>query len=46
VTQYNPVTGEGVLFVQYINIFLKLKAEANSYPGWIHSPEDEERDVE
>jgi len=26
VTQYNPETGEGVLFVHYINTFLKLKA--------------------
>ena len=27
VTQYNPVTGEGGFFVDYINTFLKLKAE-------------------
>jgi hypothetical protein len=29
VTQYDPKTGEGGHFVQYINTFLKLKAEAN-----------------
>ena len=26
VTPYNPETGEGGLFVEYINSFLKLKA--------------------
>jgi len=26
VTQYNPETGEGGIFVDYINTFLKLKA--------------------
>ena len=28
VTQYNPETGEGGLFVELINNFLKLKLEA------------------
>jgi len=32
--------------VEYINTFLKLKTEAGGYPGWVHSPEDEERYVE
>jgi len=41
VTQYNPETGEGGLFANYINTFLKLKAEASGYPGWVRSPEDE-----
>ena len=27
VTQYNPQTGNGGFFVQYIDTFLKLKAE-------------------
>jgi len=43
VTQYNPETGEGGLFVDYINTFLKLKAEASGYPDWVKNPEDEER---
>ena len=42
VTLYDPKSGEGVLFVDYINTFLKLKAEASGYPGWVHSPEDKE----
>ena len=46
VTQYNPETGDGGLFVDYINTFLKLKAEASGYPGWVRSPEDEELYVE
>jgi len=46
VTQYNPETGEGGLFVDYINTFLKLKAEASVYSGWLRSPEDEEQYVE
>ena len=46
VTQYNPEAGKGGNFVDYINTFLKLKAEASGYPGRVHSPEDEERYVE
>ena len=46
VTEYKPETGEVALFVDYINTFLKLKAEASGYPGWVRSPEDEERYVE
>jgi hypothetical protein len=39
-TQYNPETGEGGLFVQYVNTFLKLKAEVSGYPDWVQCPED------
>ena len=46
VTQYNPKTGEGGLFVDYINTFLKLIAEAIGYPGRVRSPDDEELYVE
>jgi hypothetical protein len=42
VTQNKPETGEGGLFVDYINTFLKIKAEASGYPFWVRSPEDEE----
>ena len=42
VTQYSPETGDGGHFVDYINTFLKLKAEASCYPGWVRSPDDEE----
>jgi hypothetical protein len=43
VTQYDPKTGEGGHFVQYIDAFLKLKAKASGYPGWVQGPEEEER---
>jgi len=43
VTQYDPKTGEGSHFVQYIDTFLKLKAEASGYPGWVQGPEDQNR---
>ena len=43
ITQYNRETAEGGLFVEYINTFLKLKAEASGYPSWVRCPEDEER---
>jgi len=32
--------------VNYINTFLKLKAEASGYPGWVRSREDVDRYVE
>ena len=41
VTQYDPDTCEGGLFVEYINTFLKLKAEASGYPSCVRTPEDE-----
>jgi len=41
VTQYNPDTGNGGLFVEYINPFLKLKPEASGYPSWVRTPYDE-----
>jgi len=45
VTQYDPKTGEGGHFVQYVDTFLKLKAEASGYPGWMQGPEDQDRSV-
>ena len=46
ITQYCRETDEGGLFVDYINTFLKLKAEASVYPSWVRSPEDEERYIQ
>ena len=43
VTKYDPQTGNGGLFVQYIDSFLKLKAEASVYPSWVQSPADNDR---
>ena len=41
VTQYDPATGQGGLLVEYIDTFLKLKAEASGYPSWVRTPEDD-----
>ena len=41
-SQYDSATGHGGLFVEYINTFLKLKAEASGYPSWVRNPEDED----
>jgi hypothetical protein len=46
VTRYDHPTGEGGLFVDYINTFLKLKAEGSGYPCRVRGPEDEERYIE
>ena len=45
-TQYNPETGEGGLFVAYIITFLKLKADPSGYASWVHSPKEEDRYVD
>lgn len=39
----DPQTGEGGLFAQYIDTFLKLKADASGYPDWVQCPECEDR---
>jgi len=46
VTQYDASTGEGGLFVEYIDTFLKLKAEASGYPSWVRNRADEDRYIE
>ncbi|XP_060564754.1 uncharacterized protein LOC132723964 [Ruditapes philippinarum] len=39
-TQYDPKTGSGGLFANYINTFLKFKQEASGSPDWIHNEQD------
>jgi hypothetical protein len=46
VTQFDPATGKRGLFVQYINTFLMLKAEASVNPTWVRTPDDEDRVVQ
>jgi len=43
VTCYGPETGEGGIFANYIDTFLKLKTEASGYPSWVRTADDEER---
>jgi hypothetical protein len=42
VTHYEPQRGRGGLFAEYIDTFLKLKAQASGYPSWVRTPEDED----
>ena len=46
VTQYNQETGEGGLFAEYINTFLKPKAEGSGYSNWVRTPNDEDQYIE
>ena len=41
VTQYDPSTGDGGLFAQYMNTFIKIKMEASGYPS--HCDPDQEK---
>jgi len=43
VMRYNTELNEVGIFVHYINMFLKLKAEASGYPSRVQDPEYEER---
>ncbi|KAG8239990.1 hypothetical protein J437_LFUL018632 [Ladona fulva] len=42
-TIYNPDTGEGGLFKEYIDFFLKIKQEASGFSGWCNSNKDRSR---
>ena len=37
---YDKNSNSGVLFVQYVNLFLKLKQESSGYLSWVQSEED------
>jgi hypothetical protein len=37
VTCYDPATGTGGHFEDYIDTFLKLKQQANVYPSWVRT---------
>jgi hypothetical protein len=40
--QHSTIPNWGGLFVDHINTFLKLKAEASSYTAWVRTPQDED----
>ena len=40
---YDPATGTGGHFVDYIDTFLKLKQEASGYPSWVRTEDDKVR---
>ncbi|XP_062597068.1 uncharacterized protein LOC134258520 [Saccostrea cucullata] len=39
-TQFDLSTGEGGIFGEYINLFLKIKQEASGWPSWVKDEED------
>jgi len=43
VTRYDPETGSGGFFAEYIDTFLKLKQEASGYASWVRTEDDEVR---
>jgi hypothetical protein len=45
VTRYDRQTGDGGLFAQCIDTFLKLKAEARGCPDWVYTSEELDRYV-
>lgn len=40
VTKYDSSTGNGGLWADYINMWLKLKQQADGYPSWCQTEED------
>jgi hypothetical protein len=46
VTQYDPKTGHGEMFVEYNNTFLKLNAEASGHPDWVRTAVNENKFVQ
>lgn len=45
-TQYDPKTGKGGLFAEYVNTFLKIKQEASGWPGWCESDEQKQNYID
>ena len=45
-TKYDSSTGEGGLFAQYINTFLKFKQKASGPPDWKKNIEDAEKYIQ
>ena len=41
ITKYDPSTGDGGLFAQYMNTFIKIKMETSWYPSYCDT--DQER---
>ena len=46
ITQYNPSTGQGGFFAEYINHFLKIKVESSGWPKWCKTAEDKEKYIQ
>ena len=45
-TVYDPISGSGGLFAQYMNTFMKLKMEASGYPSHCRTDDDKRSYIE
>ena len=45
-SQYNPQTKSGGLFSEYIDLFLRLKQQADGYPSWAITDQQKARYIE
>ena len=43
VTCFDRDANSGVLFTEYVNMFLKLKQASSGYPSWVQCEEDKEK---
>ena len=46
VTKYDPSTGDGGLFTQYMNTCIKIKMEASGYPSHCHTDQEKHKYIE
>ena len=46
VTKYDPSTGDGGLFAQYMNTFMKIKMEASGYPSHCDTEQEKNKYIE
>ena len=44
-SRYDPLTGKGGLFSEYVSMFLRIKQENSDFPSWVHSEEDKDQYV-
>ena len=46
ITCFERGTNSGGLFVEYVNMFLKLKQESSGYPSWVQCEADKDKYIE
>ena len=46
ITKYDPNTGDGGLFAQYMNTFMKIKMEASGYPSQCDTDQEKNKYIE
>jgi len=46
ITCFDRGTNSGVLFAEYVNMFLKLKQESSGHPSWVQCEADKDKYIE